>query len=169
MTQKSNFQWWFWFLAILFIVVVIVFFIATLGTKNLGKTKDSREEILKKHKELQSLLNEKVALREKLTRRFKYTYLTVRILLVVLYGGAIYIGGYFLGFQSLEDFLAYYEFSIIILIVLNFITFGTVANFNDFISILQKKVENWVWVKHLNLPEEIKSISTKLSSVQNQP
>lgn len=68
----------------------------------------------------------------------------------------------------MSDFLNYYEASIIALFALNFIAFGTIANFHDFIHVLRTKVENWVWMKNINLPNEIDSVTKEIETLKGQ-
>jgi p-aminobenzoyl-glutamate transporter AbgT len=171
MRNKQSSHWWVWLVVVAIVLVVIIIFVASLGTIDVESQlpqefKDSKDEALKKHKALLAELDKKKALKEKLTRRFKYSYLTVRIFLVIICSVSIYYLGYLLGAQTLSDFLNYYEASIIVLFAMNFIAFGTIANFHDFIQVLRTKVENWVWIKNVNLPKEIDSMSKEIETGQ---
>lgn len=173
MQRKVGTPWWVWLIVVVIVLVVIIIFVASLGTLDVENQlpqefKDSKDEALKKHKALLAELDKKKALKEKLTRRFKYSYLTVRISLVIICSASIYYLGYFLGAQTLSDFLNYYEASIIILFAMNFIAFGTIANFHDFIHVLRTKVENWVWSKDINLPKEIDSMAKEIETQNGQ-
>jgi hypothetical protein len=173
MRNKQSSHWWVWLVVVAIVLVVIIIFVASLGTIDVESQlpqefKDSKDEALKKHKALLAELDKKKALKEKLTRRFKYSYLTVRIFLVIICSVSIYYLGYLLGAQTLSDFLNYYEASIIVLFAMNFIAFGTIANFHDFIQVLRTKVENWVWIKNVNLPKEIDSMSKEIETLNGQ-
>lgn len=173
MQKKQSTPWWVWLIVVLIVLVVIIIFVASLGTLDIENQlpqefKDSKDEALKKHKALLAELEKKKALKEKLARRFKYSYLTVRISLVIICSVSIFFLGYILGAQTLSDFLNYYEASIIALFAMNFIAFGTIANFHDFIHVLRTKVENWVWSKHINLPIEIDLMTKEIESLNGQ-
>jgi p-aminobenzoyl-glutamate transporter AbgT len=173
MAKSKSTPWWVWLIVVVIVLIVIIVFVASLGTVDVENQlpqefKDSKDEALKKHKALLAELDKKKALKEKLARRFKYSYLTVRILLVIICSVSIYYLGYLLGAQTLGDFLNYYEASIIFLFALNFIAFGTIANFHDFIHVLRTKVENWVWSKHINLPKEIDSMTKEIETLNGQ-
>jgi MFS family permease len=175
MKSKQSTPWWVWLLIVIGIIIVIAIFVASLGTINVSddkplpqEFKDSKDEALKKHKALLAELEKKKSLKEKLARRFKAAYLTVRIMIVAICGVSIFYLGYFLGAQTIGDFLNYYEASIIILFAMNFIAFGTIANFHDFIHVLRTKVENWVWMKNINLPKEIDSVTKEIETLNGQ-
>lgn len=175
MRRKESTPWWIWLIVVVVIIVVIVIYVASLGTINVSdenqlpqEFKDSKEEALKKHQALLAELDKKKALKEKLTKRFRVAYLSVRIILVIICTVSIYYLGYFLGAESLSDFLNYYEASIIVLFAMNFIAFGTIANFHDFILVLRTKVENWVWIKNINLPKEIDSMTKEIEMLNGQ-
>ena len=175
MRRKESTPWWIWLIVVVVIIVVIVIYVASLGTINVSdenqlpqEFKDSKEEALKKHQALLAELDKKKALKEKLTKRFRVAYLSVRIILVIICTVSIYYLGYFLGAESLSDFLNYYEASIIVLFAMNFIAFGTIANFHDFILVLRTKVENWVWIKNINLPKEIDSMTQEIEMLNGQ-
>lgn len=173
MQRKEGTPWWVWLIVVVIVLVVIIIFVASLGTVDVKNQlpqefKDSKDEALRKHKALLAELDKKKALKEKLTRRFKYSYLTVRISLVIVCSVSIFYLGYFLGAQTLSDFLNYYEASIIVLFAMNFIAFGTIANFHDFIHVLRTKVENWVWSKNINLPKEIDSMTKDIETLNGQ-
>ena len=51
---------------------------------------------------------------------------------------------------------------------MNFIAFGTIANFHDFIHVLRTKVENWVWMKNINLPKEIDLVTKEIETLSGQ-
>lgn len=102
MQKKQSTPWWVWLIVVVIVLVVIIIFVASLGTLDLEKQlpqefKDSKDEALKKHKVLLAELDKKKALKEKLARRFKYSYLAVRISLVIICSVSIYFLGYFLG------------------------------------------------------------------------
>lgn len=175
MQRKVGTPWWVWLLVVIGIIIVIAIFVATLGIVNVSDNKplpqefkDSKPEALKKHKALLAELEKKKALQEKLDWRFKAAYLTVRIMIVAISGVAISYLGYVLGARAIGDFLDYYEASIIILFAMNFIAFGTIANFHDFIHVLRTKVENWVWSKDINLPKEIDSMAKEIETQNGQ-
>jgi MFS family permease len=175
MKRKEGTPWWVWLLVVIGLLIVIVIFVASLGTVNVSddkplpqEFKDSKDKALKKHKALLAELEKKKSLKEKLDRRFKAAYLTVRILIVAVCGVSIFYLGYVLGAQTIEDFLNYYEASIIILFAMNFIAFGTLANFKDFIHGLRTRMENWVWSKHVNLPKEIDSMTKEIETLNGQ-
>jgi uncharacterized membrane protein YhaH (DUF805 family) len=173
MQRKDRTPWWVWVIVVVIVLVVIIIFVASLGTLDVEKQlpkefNDSKEEALKKHKALLAELEKKKSLKEKLDGRFKAAYLTVRIMIVAICGVSIFYLGFFLGAKTIGDFLNYYEASIIILFALNFIAFGTIANFHDFIHVLRTKVENWVWMKNINLPNEIDSVTKEIETLKGQ-
>ncbi|WP_339810360.1 hypothetical protein [uncultured Imperialibacter sp.] len=170
--KEESIPWWGWVLIVFGVVLVILIFVGSLGmfdasTKDIlpPEFTDSKEEALKKNVALKEEIDKLTLLKERLDRRFRIVYFFVRIALVIVTSISIYFESVLLRAQTLEDFLNFYEFSIIILFAMNFIAFGTIANFNDFIHLLKAKIENWVWRRNLDLPKQIKNKETELTKL----
>lgn len=162
-----------WLLVVVIVLIVVIVFVASFGTFDVKKQlpqefKDSKEAAIKKHKALTAELDKKKALKKKLEIRFRNSYQAARISLVVICCTLVYLIGNRLGAQSLGEFLNYYQASIIFLFAMNFMAFGTVANFRQFIYFLRTRVENWVYGKHLSLPKEIKLVTTEIETLENK-
>ncbi|MFZ6009476.1 MAG: hypothetical protein ACOYXT_03940 [Bacteroidota bacterium] len=127
--------------------------------------KDSKDQAFQRHEALKRELEQKVALKEKLARRFKSVYAVVRFVLVTMWLGPLYVL-YRLGIViNVEDALNYSQASFFILLILNFITFGSLTNLNDFLGVIKLRVENWVWSKHLNLSDDILAKNQELETL----
>jgi hypothetical protein len=160
--SKNKMPWWQWVLLIIGVIAVIALFIFTLGRWNLisskdkgGNVKNDKEDAKQQHKVLKTELSKNIQLSDKLHRKFIWAYRAARIGLVMLWSCLMMVF-YFLDYiTNLSDFLTYTEASILGLVTLNFITFGTITNANDFINTIKIKVENRVYKKHVNLPAVI--------------
>ena len=146
-------------LIIIAIIVVIIVYVVSLGTVNSGfkEFKDNKEQAKIRHKKLVELIQKKEALKIKLDKKFKRIYFSVRVGLVLIWFTSLSIF-YFLGFiKNIGDGLNYSEASILILIVFNFLTFGTLTNLENYLSLVKTKTENWIYGKYIDIDVEIES------------
>jgi hypothetical protein len=158
------------FLIVLLVIVVIIIFVVSLGSVNpsdIGKIpqafKDSKEEAKRRHQKLVELIKKQEALKIKLNKKFKRIYFFVRVGLVILWLTALYIC-YFLGLiKTLGDALNYSEASILILIVFNFLTFGTLTNLENYLHLVKTKTENWIYGKYLTIENKIETNKSELT------
>ena len=164
---------WIWIFLVIFIAIIILVYILSLGNVNIANEskilpdfKDTKEEAIKKHAQLQVELEKLQVLKLKLDRYFKFTYLIVRVLLIGGVSTLVYFIGKYFGAKTLSDMLDFYEASIIILFGLNFIAFGTVANSKEFIKLIRANVENFVWRKNLMLMTKIESFQKELVTLK---
>jgi hypothetical protein len=165
-------NWVIWTIVVVVILIIIIAYIASLGTVNLTNKedlptefRDSREQALLRHKALKKELDQKLALREKLNKRFKAVYAIVRFALVALWLGPLYLLYRYEIISEVGDALNYSEASFFIILILNFITFGNLTNLSEFLTVLKARVENWVWAKNLNLTDDILANSRELENV----
>jgi len=158
-----------------FLLLILIIYVGTLGkigpnnvVKFPDEYKDSTEEARRRHKRLKELLDKQQGLKAKLDKKFKWTYFFVR-LFSVLSWFALMIVFVFLGLiHNLGDALNYSEGCILLLITINFVTFGSLTNLDKFSDSIKTKTENWVYGKYLSLDEKInlnKAEKTKLSMV----
>jgi len=168
--QKNNL--WDDFIEIVFwLLIALILYVITFGSINVGfneDLKDDRYNAYEKHMQLKKLIAQKEKLKQKLDRRFKYIYLTVRIVLVGIWIGFMYILYYRHYINDLGDFLNYSEISILVLVTLNFITFGTITELRNFIDLLKTKTENFVYGKYVNLEDSINYDKQNLAQIEQQ-
>jgi hypothetical protein len=170
-SQKSND--FIWVLVVLVIVIILVVYVISLGRINVGydnslpvEFKDSKEAAIKRHKALSHELSQNRALKKSLDRHFSCAYFFARALIVSISFLLIFLFGNYMGKDTLGGYLEMYNASILLVFVLNFLAFGTVANFRSFIKILRKRVENWVWAKYVDLPKEMKANESEMISLE---
>ncbi len=162
-------------LIVLLLIFILIVFVASLGNanpENIGKIpdefKDSKEEARLRHKRLVELIKKQETLRKKLLKKFKNIYFLVRVGLVLLWIGlmfSLYISGII---ENLGDALNYSEASILILIALNFITFGTITDLKNFIEIIKIRTENWVYGKYINIDMKIEGNKEELTILEKE-
>jgi hypothetical protein len=163
-----------WVGVVLLLLIIFVVFLISLGRIE-GKYhnplpdefKDSRKAAIKRHKALSHELSKNRALKKSLDKRFATAYFFSRFLIVLISVIIIFTLGIYMGKDSLGGYLELYNTSILLVFVLNFLAFGTVANFRSFIKILRTRVENWIWSKYVDLPKEMKAIETEMISLEN--
>jgi ABC-type multidrug transport system fused ATPase/permease subunit len=160
------------------IIAIIVFAFIVLYLISLGKIKDttfrSRYDVLNeslekanaRHTKLQASIDKKVELKEKLKKRFRWIFFSVRILLVAFWAVAL-VGLYLFGIVvNIGDALNYSNAFILVLITLNFITFGSLTNLSSFINAIKTRVENWVYGKYVSIDEIIEVDKVKLEGTK---
>ena len=62
----------------------------------------------------------------------------------------------------------YSEAGILIWLVLNFLTFGTISNLQDFISLIRTQLENWIWGKYIHLDSQIENHRLELNKLETK-
>lgn len=151
-----------WTLMVLFLLLLLVVYVLSLGKLDVGNNfsapdefKDDKEQAKRRHDKLKKLLEKKEALKTKLTKRFKRIYFAVRFSFIALWGVYIFTLFKINWVQNLEDVINYSEAAILIWIALNFLTFGSLSNINNFLGLIKVKLENWIWGKHVNIEENI--------------
>lgn len=160
-----------WAIVIIVITIIIVF-VLSLGTINAGNVgkipkefKDTKEEARRKHDRLKGLIDKQENLRMRLERRFRVIYFSVRLGFVFIWF-ALLTGLYFLGLlKNLGDALNYSEVLILILITLNFLTFGTITKLETFVEVLKIRIENWVYGKYVNINDKIELNKSELNKL----
>ncbi len=161
-------------IVILFIIILLIF-LATLGSvgsqsiPNLPEEfKDSREEAKRKHKRLSDHIEKQIALHAKLLKKFKNIYFFVRLGLVLIWISLLSVF-YFLGFiNSLGDAMNYSEASVLLIAVLNFLTFGSITNLKNYLDTIKIKTENWVYGKYADINYKIETNKKELDNLNRQ-
>jgi hypothetical protein len=164
--QDNSFNWG---LVVLVIAFVIVLYLLSLGNFNGSYFRSRYDELSEslanaksRHKKLESLISKKHNLKKKLRKRFKLTYFFVRFLLVSIWGIALF-GLFKLGWViNLGDAMNYSNVFVLLLITLNFLTFGNLTNMNAFLDSLKVRIENWVYGKYVSINEIIEVDNLKL-------
>jgi hypothetical protein len=150
-----------WILVIILIILTYIIYTASLGQIDITPHKDNEPLIDKKrlaeerHRKLLGLIEQKQELKLKLEKRFRYSYLAVRILFVLMYLGFNALLFFFLEITDLGTLLKWSEVLLIIIIIINFITFGTITNLKNVIAYFRNRIENWVYGKYVNIDEQI--------------
>jgi hypothetical protein len=164
--QDNSFNWG---LVVLVIAFVIVLYLLSLGNFNGSYFRSRYDELSEslanaksRHKKLESLISKKHNLKKKLRKRFKLTYFFVRFLLVSIWGIALF-GLFKLGWViNLGDAMNYSNVFVLLLITLNFLTFGNLTNMNAFLDSLKVRIENWVYGKYVSINVIIEVDNLKL-------
>lgn len=174
MANKKKISAWFWIFMVIFVIVLIVIYVASLGKINIGNAsateefKDNNEQAKRRHDKLKELIEKKTDIKQKLARRFKRIYFAVRLFFVGIWGAYIFVLYKFNFIQNLEDVLNYSKAIILIWVALNFLTFGTLTNLNNFINLIKMKLENWIWGKHINIDEGIEINKAELANLKTK-
>lgn len=162
-------------LIVLIILVIIIIFVATLGSVNPGDAvkfpeafKDSKEEAKRKHKRLKEHIEKQEALKVKLNKKFKRTYFFVRLTMVIIWFVVLGVLYFFKLISNLGDALTYSEAMVLLLVIVNFLTFGSITNMNEFIDTLKIKTENWIYSKYKVLDKAIESNKMELEKLEDE-
>jgi len=172
--DTSNYNWHV-IIVVLIAIFIILIYLISLGKVNLGEVvdnnqelRDTKEEALRKHKRLKAHIGKKEKLAQKLQRRFRWIYTIVRILLVALWGGTMYAFHKIGHINTLSDFRNYSQISVLVLVTVNFIVFGTITEFKSFIHLIRIRIENWIYGKYQNLDEGIEEQKTELKKLERK-
>lgn len=159
--EKDKIPTW---LIVLVVLLIIILTIVTLGqfgysgSNSLPEAyKDSREDAKRKHKKLVELIEKQKLLQQRLFKRFKMIYFSIRCLLVAIFALLGYCAIKFNVVNDLSGLLNLIEVAIIGVAIANFLTFGSVRNYTDFIDLLKTRTENWIYGKYINLESRIES------------
>lgn len=160
---------------VILIIILIIVFVISLGKLDVGKTQfvpdefqDNKEDAKRKHKRLSELLAKQEQLKIKLTKTFKRMYFAVRLLFVLLWGGVLFALYKFNLIEDLGDVLNYSEAGILICLILNFLTFGTISNLHNFVNLIRTKLENWIWGEYIHLDNKIENHKSELKELENK-
>ena len=162
-------------LIVILVVIIIVGFILSLGQLNITKLeafppeiKEDKEKAKLRHKRLSVILQKQETLNLKLQKKFKQIYFFIRLGLVILW--FIILLGFYLGnfIHNLGDVLNYSEASLFLLILVNFLTFGTLMNLENYINLIKIKTQNLVYGKYIKLEDQIEVNRTELNLLDRQ-
>ena len=147
-------------LIVILIIIAIIFYLFTFGKfsskgKQPEEFRDDNLQAKIRHQKLTKLLESQKGLKQKLNKKFRLIYFCVRFLLVLFWIGIMSILYIFSIIKDLGDFLNYSELSVIIIITLYFLVFGTVKDLNNFLDLFKTKTENLVYGKYVNINEKI--------------
>lgn len=168
--KQSDFPDYYWIILILVVVGFVVYYVFHLGCKDLlpEEFKDSNEEALRRHEKLKNELAKKNALKQKIDVRFRHIYLATRVGIVTIFSLVVYAVSSWYDFKSASEYLDLINGLLLVLFVINYVVFGTVANFRSFFSILRTKVENWVWSRYIQLPVEISELTFEVALIESE-
>ena len=161
-------------LIVIIIIVILLLYVISLGKIDGGlvsvpeEYKDSKDDAKRKHKRLTELLEKQQALKVKLEKKAKRAFLWVRIGLVLLWFSLMAALWYFNLITNLEDFLNYSEAGILLLITVNFLTFGTLTDLKEYINLLKTQTENWIFGKYVDIDERIESHEKELIKLNDE-
>lgn len=149
------------------VVVIIAVYIISVGQVNLSngnplpaEFKDSKEEAKRKHNLLKLEIQSDEILYNKLQRRFRRIYFLVRLCFVVLWFGLLFILWKLNLVKDVSTAIDYSQAILILFLIFNFLTFGSITNLDAFLRTIRIKLENWEWRKnkHLIIQLNIKKI-----------
>lgn len=162
MNKNSNLGWKIAIVGL--IIIIIIVFVLSFGKWGFEKNNtipdefsDSKEEARRKHREITEQLSRDEALNNKLIKIYKRMYFSIRVVFVLLWASILFFLHTIHWVQNLGDILNYSEAMILICLVLNFLSFGTIANLKDFSISIRIKLENWIWRNNRDLESKIKN------------
>lgn len=163
------------FVIVIIVIILLLLFLSSLGTidpadlsKFPDEYKDSKEDAKRKHKRLKDFIDRQEALKIKLERKFKRTYFFIRLGLVLLWFSVLAIFYFCNQIKNVGDILNFSQISILILLVLNFLTFGTITNLKNFIDIIKTETENWIYGKYISIEQQIELKKNELALLEKE-
>lgn len=155
---KVKSAWRGWLVVLLLFGIIIVFFLLS-WFKNFKDSECYQEKKNKAKRQCdryKQILQKKEKLRKKLNRIFAIFYFLTRVLIFSIWVGIIYGLYHFNYIKDINDFLTYSELTIMVIIAVNFLLFGTFKDASKFVSEIRIQIENWVYGRYINLEESIK-------------
>lgn len=161
---------------ILIIVLIILVYIMTVGYVNLLdklEEKDKKLEIdnenkigkkeekitlskLKyRHGRLKEVISKNEEINNKLNRRFKLIYNIVKVILVLLFLGFVLILYFVFGITGLSQILTLIGASALFMVLLSFLSFGTLNGITDFNNKIKLKLESSIRSKCISIEEKL--------------
>ncbi len=175
--RKTNTEWPTWAIVLIAIVIIVLaYLLYTISLGQIDVTPNSpkgeslpekKEKAEAEHNRLMQKIAEQEELKKKLDKRFRRIYLFARIFFALLLAGYNIVLYLVFNIHTLGDLLNWNELLIIAFIAINFICYGTLANFNSLIRYFKNRTENWVYRKHIDLPEKIKQNKLQADKLVN--
>jgi uncharacterized membrane protein len=161
--QEQEYIFWRTVAIILFVILCVVIFIATFGQCNIAEEKSPdestaqrRERLTHRHNKLKQLVQRKMELKKRLDRVFRWSYFGVRIAFIVLWAFYNYILiSIGLVKNDLGTILNLNEATLIGLIVIIYLLYGSVRCVTDFVAYSKKVIESWVYQRYLDIDAQI--------------
>ncbi|OIQ24112.1 hypothetical protein [Lacinutrix sp. MedPE-SW] len=158
---------------ILIIVVIILVYVMTIGYVDLIdrlEEKEERAEIKElekneekiplsklkyRHTRIKDIISKNEAVNNKLNRRFKLIYNSVKVIMVLLFFGFVFTLYFGFGVTDLGQLLTWLGGVTILLGLASFIAFGTLNGVSDFINSIKMKLESSIRSKCLSIEEKL--------------
>ncbi|GAA0873995.1 hypothetical protein GCM10009118_04030 [Wandonia haliotis] len=157
----------------LVIIVIILIYLVTVGKVNLtSKIDNEKDESIDlarhRHAKLKAHLDKQESLKTKLQKLFKRIYFVIRVLIIAGWSVGVFTLIKFNLIKDIGDFLDYSQLLLIALLVIHFLTFGTISNLKSFLDNIKGRLENRIWGKYINIDEKIKSNKKEINSLEQQ-
>lgn len=173
MEQKKNDDFEVWVVVIIVIIFIVAYVLSLGKIKIPQKTivpeefKDTQAQAKQRYERLKNLIDKKIELKGRLNKWFKRIYFGVRLFFLTVWGLYLYILYKFNLIQNLGDALNYSEVAILAGVAINFLTFGSLSNLNNFIDLIKIRLKNWLWGKYMRIEESIEVNVAELKETEN--
>jgi ABC-type multidrug transport system fused ATPase/permease subunit len=161
---------------VLIIVVIILIYVITIGYVNLLERLEEKEEsaelsefddkdnkdvkiVLSKlkyrHKRLREIISKNEEINNKLNRRFKFIYSSVKVIFVLLFLGfvaTLYLG---FGITDISNLLTWIGAFAILITVVSYLAFDSFNGVTDFNNSIKMKLESSIRSKCLSIEEKL--------------
>ncbi|MCT4664933.1 MAG: hypothetical protein N4A45_06835 [Flavobacteriales bacterium] len=167
-------------IGVLIILLVILLFIFTLGQADLT-TKDSeledKEDLKRKHavsnlqyrhQKLKVIVEKKEGLWKKLRRIFSIIYFGVRLSLSAIYIGFNVILYYEFNITKLSELLNWNQLALLVISLVSFMIFGTIANVKEFISKIKYWLELKIFSKYVDINQQITKHENEMLAINDE-
>lgn len=171
-TREKGFNWKGFGIILFILVIIVIVFYRLSGGKSpkINKLKSTfkvnREELQQKHDFLVHRLNENLKLKAKLERLIRTAYFAFRHLIILIWGLLVLIlhqEGYL---NNLSDLLNYSNSVVIIILIGNYLLFGSLKSLHDFNELIKMRIETWIYSDYIHIHKDIEMLTQKELSVR---
>jgi len=157
---------------VLIVIVIVLIYLVTVGNINLSDKLDAENKASEKAKERanshETRLSKMKGIEKRLKFRFRLIHFLVRIILISLWAGLVWLF-YLVGLIiNATDVFVYSQAILIGTLAIHYLFSGSTTNLKDFITNLRKLVKKRVYGKHLNISERIMIRERELEILHSQ-
>jgi hypothetical protein len=171
--MTKNWKWWHWLLLVLVVTAGIILFVVTLGKIDLNAGSDEKLSTTEKKrlakeriKQYEIELAKDQALKQKLDKRVTRIFAGTRVLLVGLWGSVMCVFWNAGFIHNISDFLTYTEATLLAVVTINFITFGSITSVESFIEWVKNRIAIKVYKHNVMLPEVIENKQKEMKELE---
>lgn len=160
-SQKDNRR----LIILIIVILVIAIIVYAVSFGQIDYISDDKDDSIKekqrleglRYLKLRALIEKKTGLKKKLDRRFRFIFLSVRILFVLIYIGLNALLCHFWNINDLGSVMNWNQAVWISLIALNGIFIGSELTLKNVVNYFKTVIKNQVYSKYVNIDQQIET------------